>query len=211
MGRELYPARADDLALFELADAEARAARKGKEGDKTREKAGDKRLGVELRTVARVEAVALDERIAETVKLAGLRGEKVERRGARLEIKSRDGLRHLFEIGRIDEPEYEAGKLYRVAYEATGAQFRSCLVLSPGASRGKGDGDRMLKLDRQRIRFEQIALDFDPSGRALELLRNVAGEGAALGVRGGKQFGRAAETLNQVLTRAAIEFGKRRA
>lgn len=133
--------------------------------------------------------VELNERaagIAETVALAKNRGEEVEEKPVRgaADIKSRDGLRRMRELGHITAEQHRAGLIYRAGHEARGADLKAQVITD--ASGGAGhDNDAFVakRLERAKLldftaRVDRaVALGCISNPAALQMLRHVAGEG----------------------------------
>jgi hypothetical protein len=129
--------------------------------------------------------------IDETLSLARARGEEVELAGnpdciARVRVRSRDGLETLARSGAITPVQFRAGLLYRDLYEANDperdlrSQMSSKAFLE-GGSAGGGTGrpeawaERRLRLSRQVAAIEAKVRIADRNGRAVGVLREVAG------------------------------------
>jgi hypothetical protein len=176
--------------------------------------------GLRLRVIAeageaRAEALALSQRLDETVRLEQARGGEVERDGGRLRLLSRDGLQTLRERGGLEGPEYEAGLMYRRCFETLSAGPRSNLnrdFLSGvrGVAESGADGFAELRALRaeQLARWEALA----GTGRQLWVLRLVAGQGRTINSLGSGGSARLANTraLVEVLAAVAQERGLRR-
>ena len=127
-------------------------------------------------------------------------------------LKERDGLRSLFEAGRLTATEYEAGSIYRRLYEdAASSGGRSQLddrvksttadVVAIGLKRAKAS------LLKTRIDVA-VAVQLKSEPVALQALRLVAGEGRSVRtmVKGSKQFDRTLDALRRALGVATAEI-----
>ncbi len=157
---------------------------------------------------ARAEDRALLARLDETVALATGRGEASVRAGRRVRIVSRDGLLHLLESGVIDRGQWEAGSLYRRAYEAMDVGLKS--TLSPDFGIGRGPetlawAERRAHLAGRLTEMEALAAN----GRQLWALRLCAGQGRT--VRnisgGGRNYAATIGALRAVLSAIAGRYG----
>lgn len=164
---------------------------------------------------ARAEALALVQRLDETVRLEQGRGGTVERAEGRLRITSRDGLQTLLERGGLERPEYEAGLMYRRCYETLTAGPRSNLNRDfmsgvRGVADASADGFAELRALRaqQLARWEALA----DAGRQLWVLRLVAGQGRTINSLGSGGSARLANTraIVEALRAIAVERGLRR-
>ena len=166
-------------------------------------------------TAVRAEALALAQRLDETVRLEQARGGTVERAEGRLRITSRDGLQTLLERGGLERPEYEAALMYRRCYETLTAGPRSNLNRdfmsgARGLAEAPADGFAELRAVRaqQLARWEVLA----GAGRPLWVLRLVAGQGRTINSLGSGGSARLANTraLMEALRAIAVERGLRR-
>lgn len=176
--------------------------------------------GLQLRTVAeaaeaRAEDLALTQRLDETARLEQARGGAVERTEGRLRLTSRDGLRSLLDSGGLENPDYEAGLIYRRCYETLTAGPRSNLNRDfmsgvRGVAEASADSFAELRALRaqQLARWEALA----GAGRRLWVLRLVAGQGRTINSLGGGGSARQANTraLVEALSAIARERGLRR-
>jgi hypothetical protein len=177
--------------------------------------------GLTLRAIvetaqAREEARALEQRLAETARLARARGEDVADEQGRLRVTSRDGLLTLHDRGGLERPEYEAGLLYRRCYETLTAGPRSNLNRDflggarTGFSEGAADGFAEIRAFRAQklAAWEALAT----TGRQLWVLRLVAGQGRTINSLAPGGSARLANTraLVEVLRAVAMERGLRR-
>ncbi len=166
-------------------------------------------------TVQRAEARAHADGLNQTIVLARERGETVEQGQGRLRITSRDGLQTLFEQGRMERPEYEAGMMYRRCYEALDAGPRSNLnrdfasgVRGFGEASAEGFAElRAMRADRLRL-WEGLA----KTGREVWILRLVGGQGRTINsvAPGGSARLANTEALMAVLGEIAKERGLKR-
>jgi hypothetical protein len=164
---------------------------------------------------AEAEALALAERLDETARLERARGGEVVREDGRLRIPSRDGLQTLHERGGLEEPEYQAGLLYRRCFETLSAGPRSNLnrdfmtgvrgFAEPGV---EGFAELRALRAEQLHRWEALA----GTGRQLWVLRLVAGQGRTINSLGAGGSARLANTraLAEVLRAIAVERRLRR-
>jgi hypothetical protein len=176
--------------------------------------------GLRLRVIAeageaRVEALALAQRLEETARLERARGGMVEQAGGALRLTSRDGLQTLLERGGLEQPEYEAGMMYRRCYETLTAGPRSNLNRDflggvRGVSEGPAEGFAELRAFRAQKLAQWEALA--GTGRQLWVLRLVAGQGRTINSLATGGSARLANTraLIEVLTAVAKERGLRR-
>ena len=175
--------------------------------------------GLRLRVIAeageaRAEALALAERLDETVRLERSRGGEVEQANGKLRLTSRDGLRTLLDRGGLEGPEYEAGMMYRRCYETLSAGPRSNLArdFMTGVRGGGGGADAFAEIRAQRAQrlaeWEALA----STGRQLWALRLVAGQGRTINSLATGGSARLANTraLIEVLRAIAMERGLRR-
>jgi hypothetical protein len=167
------------------------------------------------RAVARAEARAHEDRIAQTAALARQRGETVEQAQGRLRITSRDGPQSLYEHGGLERPEYDAGMMYRRCYETLHAGPRSNLARDfsagvRGVAEAPADGFAELRAFRaEKLRqWEGLA----KTGRQVWILRLVAGQGRSINSIAPGGSARAANTkaLIGVLGEIAKARGLRR-
>jgi hypothetical protein len=165
--------------------------------------------------VSRAEALALAQRLEETARLELARGGDVEREAGRMRLTSRDGLQTLYERGGLERPEYEAGLMYRRAFEALSAGPRSNLNrdFSTGV-RGFSEAGAGGFAELRAVRAEQLARweDLAGTGRQLWVLRLVAGQGRTINSLGSGGSARLANTraLTEALRAIALERGLRR-
>lgn len=176
--------------------------------------------GLRLRVIAeageaRAEALALAQRLEETARLERARGGVVAQEGGRLRLTSRDGLQTLHERGGLERQEYEAGLMYRRAYETLAAGPRSNLNRDfmsgvRGFGEAPADGFAEIRAFRARKLAEWEALA--ATGRQLWVLRLVAGQGRTINSLGSGGSARLAnaKALTEVLTAIAKERGLRR-
>ena len=132
---------------------------------------------------ARAEALAMARRLDETARLELARGGEVERQGGRLRITSRDGLQTLLERGGLEQPEYEAGQMYRRCYETLSAGPRSNLNRDFASGvRGFAEAGADSFAELRALRAEQLARweALAGTGRQLWVLRLVAGQGRTI-------------------------------
>jgi hypothetical protein len=164
---------------------------------------------------ARAEALAMARRLDETARLELARGGEVEREGGRLRLTSRDGLQTLRERGGLEQPEYEAGMMYRRCFETLSAGPRSNLNRDfasgvRGFAEAGTDGFAELRALRaeQLARWEALA----GTGRQLWVLRLVAGQGRTINSLAPSGSARLTNTkaLTEVLRGIAMERGLRR-
>lgn len=161
---------------------------------------------LEAQAKARVEDRALQERNTETVCLAVLRGEQVESGQGKIRIRSRDGLRFLFDGGQIDSSEYEAGMYFRKCWETLESSPRSNLNRDIRGSNGQFAETRAFRAKRL-AEMEAMA----KPGRQAQTLRLVAGEGRAMRSlsTGGANFYLYVKALKVVLGEIADRYGLR--
>ncbi len=178
-------------------------------------KAGLRLRPIGLESTERAEAQAVAEGLEQTARMERARGETVEAADGRLRITSRDGLQSLREHGGLEQPEYEAGMMYRRCYETLAGGPRSNLnrdFLSGvrGFAEAAADGFAELRAMRARrlARWEALAR----SDRQLSVLRLVAGEGRTINslASGGSARAANARALTEVLRAVAMERGLRR-
>ncbi|HEY4029969.1 MAG TPA: hypothetical protein VGM25_06470 [Caulobacteraceae bacterium] len=164
---------------------------------------------------ARAEALALTRRLDETARLELARGGTVEREGGRLRLTSRDGLQTLYERGGLEQPDYEAGLMYRRCFETLAAGPRSNLNRDFASGvRGFGETGADGFAELRALRAEQLARweALAGTGRQLWVLRLVAGQGRTVNSLGSGGSARLANTkaLVEVLRAIAMERGLRR-
>ncbi|HUO23636.1 MAG TPA: hypothetical protein VMU59_14060 [Caulobacteraceae bacterium] len=135
------------------------------------------------RAKVRAEERAVEAGLNETVALARLRGEAVDRGGGGLRVTSRDGLQTLFEQGGLPRTEYDAGLLYRRCFEALAAGPRSNLnrdFAAPVRGFSEAGAAAFAELRAGRAENLQAWEALARTGRQLWVLRLVAGEGRTI-------------------------------
>lgn len=164
--------------------------------------------GEHAKLTARLNALVVSARqrrqeVADTVTSGG----KVSRmrKSEAMRIHSRDGLASLFESGRVSLRQYNAGRSYRIRYEAVSHGLRSCLGSGGGGSMGALDiseaHSRLATWERQRVAAElAVVRRIRDEPTALRLLRHVAGEGHSITSAVGS--GRANQAGIDILKRA---------
>jgi hypothetical protein len=128
-------------------------------------------------------------------------------------ITSHDGLQSLRERGGLEQPEYEAGLMYRHCYETLAGGPRSNLNRDFSGVRGSGGppegfAEQRAMRARRLARWEAMAA----SERELSVLRAVAGEGRTINslASGGSARAANVRALTEVLRAVAVERGLRR-
>ncbi len=134
----------------------------------------DRLIRLEAFQKAKEEAEAVATGIDESVRLAADRGEQIETAKGRITIKSRDGLRLLFDAYKITEEEYRAGQHYRQCFETLQSSPRSNLNREQQGGTGQFQEVRAFRAMRLS-EMEGMA-----KGRQLTALRLCAGEGRPL-------------------------------
>ena len=171
------------------------------------------RLIVE-RAAARTAEKALADGLAETASLARERGEVVSQAGGRMRVTSRDGLRTLYEQGNLQQPEYDAGTLYRRCFETLNAGPRSSMNRDASGVRGFSEAGAEGFAELRAFRGEKLRQweAMAKTGRQLWVLRLVAGEGRTINsiAPGGSARLANTQALMEVLRAIAVERGLRR-
>jgi hypothetical protein len=181
-----------------------------------------------LRRLARefdvqIQEAAVLRGLEESVALERARGEKIEiskrqeSRG-RVRIRTRDGLETLERSGGIDSAQYKAGLLYRDLYEATDPERDLRSHLEGLDRRGRGGeaaaeawAERRVRLAGTVAAIEAKVRLADRNGRAVRMLREVAGNARAIGalVSGGGSQAAARRALITALEVCVAHFGLR--
>jgi hypothetical protein len=141
--------------------------------------------------------------IDETVGLAISRGEQVESAKGKVRIRSRDGLRFLFDGGQLDQSEFEAGLFYRLCYETLESSPRSNLNRDIRGANGAFAETRAFRA----MRLSEMETIAKP-GRQATTLRLIAGQGRAVRAisSGGADFHLNVKALKVVLGEIADRY-----
>ena len=163
------------------------------------------RRQVERELKETAEGLSVASGILEAVELEIDRGGEVDFRPpvGRCQMKDRDGLRSLFDCGKLTRAEYETGMRYRKMTEAAFSGGKSQLAGSVGGGNVDivGMGFSRAKAATMRTRID-IAVVTNMTGEPIGLLtlRTVAGEGQAMrSLAKGKAFDRYVRALKSAL------------
>lgn len=180
-----------------------------------------------LETALRADQAAASVRqgLGDTITLERGRGEIVEvtgrlECGARVRIRSRDGLETLQRSGAIDPRQFKAGMLYRDLYEAADPERDLRSQMQDLGRRGSSAApsaaseawqERRLRLAAAMAAIEAKVRATDRNGRAVRALREVAGHARCIShfVTGGAGQGSHRRALALALDVAADHFGLR--
>ena len=165
------------------------------------------------RAAARVAEKALADGLAETAFLARERGETVSEASGRMRVTSRDGLRTLYEQGGLQQPEYDAGALYRRYFETLNAGPRSSMNRDASGVRGFNEAGAEGFAELRAFRAEKLRQweALAKTGRELWVLRLVAGQGRTINsiAPGGSARHANTQALMAVLRAIAVERAER--
>ncbi len=165
----------------------------------------------------RREAVAICNRIErelraglnETIALEQARGGDVhDPQHGPARIRSRDGLRSLFDAEHLTRPQYEAGLAYRRLHEALSHDLKSQLadeVTSGNVDAVRRKLERAKRLDLRARIDRAVVLQLRDRPEALNMLRAIAGEGVCMDrfVNGSRGFANRVGDLVAALSIAA--------
>lgn len=127
------------------------------------------------------------------VQVEALPGQHV-RHGLPLRAAGRDGLLSLHQSGSLTDRQFMAGMAYRQCFEAAQGGLGSCLASAGGVGGSRQARDVMAGRDPAELRraylvarlgqMERLAAGQDASGRTVQVLRLVAGQGETVATLG---------------------------